>query len=49
MTKTCQYCNYEFEATSEDDIFCSDNCYHLYWGGGYDDRKDLEYFFPYEI
>jgi hypothetical protein len=47
MIKTnCQYCNDEMELSQEEFDsqelhFCSVDCCQLFYGGGFDDRKDF--------
>jgi len=49
MKTTCNYCQTEFEITPEElhnhtFNFCSDDCLQLFYGGGYNDRKELDEF-----
>ena len=40
--RECLWCGYKFTSESKEQICCSDDCYHTFMGGGYDDRKDFE-------
>lgn len=42
--RECVECGCEFTPEDKDQSCCSDDCYHVFIGGGWDDRKDLEYF-----